>query len=528
MAYLVGEVKDTEFPGGLKWKRKHSSLGTGWYIGESVTKEKLQNLEDGITIAMTRIGALTHEVSGDNGKFNDGGSITGSRIDTLESRATSLEKEVGTHSSPNTNNLKKRATDLESRATTLEKKVGIHLNSDADNLIKRTTDLENGLNAEIATRSRETGALRGDVTQLQTRATNLENRAGALEARVTKDEETIDEHTDNLSILNNCCDEVRKTIGTYEDGFTFSLLHAVKIHESNIDKMLRYFLYNTNAFTVKMNYNFPFLMAQGNSLSPSSVSFGLPENINNIASGTTIPHINDVEMSIKDTQNIWTNGTYTGLTKNGTEYTGTLTSFKNAFNTIIGSNTNPVRISFDFYYNNIKPVKFSFQYTETDAPEDETEYKVDSIGYHRLSFMPLLRSTNSPRYWPISGIKTFIYDKDANAVVKLKNIIITRYSSNKGSTTTSSEIWKIPLPRTLYGGKIDFATNTIVSYYGHITSYQGGDLPANHYPTSPNIGDEVVYRFDTNQVYDMSFGLATYAKGLTVVPNLQEILTVDY
>lgn len=518
MAYLVGEVKDTEFPGGLKWKRKHSSLGTGWYIGEPVTKEKLQNLEDGITIAMTRLGALKNEVGG---SFNDSGSVTGSRIDTLE---TSLNSEITQRQA-----LQNRATDLESRATSLEKKVGTHTTSpDADNLIKRTTDLENGLNAEITTRSSETSALRTRATTLETRATNLENRAGALEARVTKDEETIDEHTENLGILNNCCDEVRKTIGTYEDGFTFSLLHAVKIHESNIDKMLRYFLYNTNAFTVKMNYNFPFLIAQGNSLSPSSVSFGLPENINDIASGTTIPHINDVEMSIKDTQNIWTNGTYTGLTKNGTEYTGTLTSFKNAFNTIIGSNTNPVRISFDFYYSDIKPVKFSFQYTETDAPEDKTEYKVDSIGYHRLSFMPLRRSTNSPQYWPISGIKTFIYDKDADAVVKLKNIIITRYSSNKGSTTTSSEIWKIPLPRTLYGGKIDFATNTIVSYYGHITSYQGGDLPVNHYPASPNVGDEVVYRFDTNQVYDMSFGLATYAKGLTVVPNLQEILTVDY
>lgn len=517
MAYLVGAVEETEFPGGLKWKRKHSSLGTGWYIGEPVTKEKLQNLEDGITIAMTRLGALKNEVGG---TFNDSGSVTGSRIDTLE---TNLNNEIEQRQE-----LQNRATNLESRATSLEKKVGTHTSPDADNLIKRTIDLETGLDTEITTRSSETNALRTRATTLETRATNLENRADALEARTTKIETRVAKNEDDIDILNQCCGEVNEIIGTREEGLSFSVLRSLNIHESNIEKMLLYFIYNTNAFTVKMNYNFPFLMGQGNGLSPSSISFGLPENYNQITSGTTIPHISNIEMSIIDTPNLWTNGTYTGLTKNGTEYTGTLTSFKNAFNTIISSNTNPVRISFDFYYSDLKNVNFNFQYTETAAPSDTTDYKAETIGYHRLTFMPLRRGERSPQYWPISGISTFSFDSNESATVKLNNIVITRYSDHNESGTRSSEIWTIPLPRTLYGGKIDFAAKTITSYYGHITSYQGGELPANHYPTSPNVGDEVVYRFDTDQVYEMSFGLTTYTKGTTEVPYQREILSVDY
>lgn len=196
-----------------------------WTIGEPITKEKLQNLDDGIAVLATQIKAILGEFnpsSLDNAQLNasrldiiqkwitaaeDGtydltkGSIAArlANIDTLNTtqnnRLNSIES-VNSTQSTDISSLKTRATDIEALNTTQ--------NGRLNNIESKNTEQDSRLDTLESTTSAHTTKLSAIETLNTTqdnRLTNLENRADNIETLNTTQNNRLDTLTTDINSL---------------------------------------------------------------------------------------------------------------------------------------------------------------------------------------------------------------------------------------------------------------------------------------------------------------------------------------
>lgn len=215
-----------DFYDNKQWEAKN------WSIGEPITKEKLQKMDDGIAILATQVKAILGEFSPES---LDGAQLNASRldkvqewitgssstdysdtnivsrlsgIDTLNStqnnRLSSIES-VNTTQSTDISSLKTRATNLEDRATTIET-LNSTQNGRLDSIESKNTEQDVRLDGiDTLNTSQNT-----EIADLKTRATNIESvntaqntEISSLKTRATNLESITDSHNESISNLTS-------------------------------------------------------------------------------------------------------------------------------------------------------------------------------------------------------------------------------------------------------------------------------------------------------------------------------------
>lgn len=199
-----------------KWPQNEESFydnkqweAKSWTIGEPITKEKLQNLDDGIAVLATQMKAVLGEF---NPSSLDGAQLNASRLDIIQKWLTAAEdgtydltkgsiaarlanidtlnttqnnrlnsiESVNSTQSTDISSLKTRAANLENRATDIET-LNITQNGRLDSIESKNTEQDDRLD-DIDTINTNQNT---EITNLKTRTTNIESVNNTQNNRLT-------------------------------------------------------------------------------------------------------------------------------------------------------------------------------------------------------------------------------------------------------------------------------------------------------------------------------------------------------